>query len=338
MTPFGKSVAEVTEADLQRLIDEGWPEGRYVEFKEGVPISKEEQKRLRSSEGGQTTDRSPMYVGTLQPFGRDELLAELVAFANADGGVLILGLAETDDAPARAKAFNPLAAVAGLERKLRDVVIDCIEPRLPYAVVKAVQTQPDGAGILLLEIEPSRLGPHRVRTTLKAMIRREDSCVPMSMVEIHDMVLRNARRFDSLTEALSDRSTRFRKEFIDTLFSHKPPDPSGMPYTRDQSISWWFDQDSLAGIGFRVTVIPHDNLGIPRLERLDGLVPPDDFVQQDNAAGRVPLPGASVVWAAKHGGHRILGGVHQTDGQDGVVKAHVVKRDGFVDGTVVSWG
>ena len=99
MTPFGKSVAEVTEVDLQRLIDEGWPEGRYVEFKEGVPISKEEQKRLRSSEGDQTTDRSPMNVGTLQPFGRDELLAELVAFANADGGVLILGLAETADAP-----------------------------------------------------------------------------------------------------------------------------------------------------------------------------------------------------------------------------------------------
>ncbi len=199
MTPFGKPAARVTPADIQQLIDDKVPEGRHLEYKRDIPISDEEQKQARGAGRGDPQDRSWLQNRPLRAFGRDKLMEELVAFANADGGVLILGITETKSEPARANGFNLLPDVVSLERRLRDALVDCIEPRLPFASVVAVPTEPSGAGVVILETEQSRLGPHRVRRTREATIRREDRCDQMTMAEIHDMVIRNARRFDAVT-------------------------------------------------------------------------------------------------------------------------------------------
>lgn len=44
-------------------------------------------------------------------FGRDKLLEELVAFANADGGVLILGMIEGGSKPTTAEGLDPLPEI-----------------------------------------------------------------------------------------------------------------------------------------------------------------------------------------------------------------------------------
>jgi hypothetical protein len=318
------------------LIDDQVAEGRYIEYKVDIPVSDEEQKRQRASRVVQPVDRSWVYGKSLMPFGRDKLLEELVAFANADGGVLILGIVEADVAPHHAAGFRPLPAVSDLERRLRDAIVNCVEPRLPHGVVKAIPLQDDGAGVVLLEVEPSRLGPHRVRGTREATIRREDSCLPMSMVEIHDMVLRNARRFDEVTARLAEQPSLFLRYFEDVLVAHCPPEV--LPIGPSGRIHAWLRDEALAAAGFRVTLVPHGDLGIARLEHLAGLVPQHSFVQQSSGTSSAPVPGVEVAWMAEHGGHRVLGGVHQTEETDGLSKSYLVKRDGFVEATIVFWG
>jgi hypothetical protein len=226
MTPFGKPAARVTAADIQQLIDDKEPEGRYLEYTRDIPISDEEQKQARGAGRGDPQDRSWLQNRPLRAFGRDKLMEELVAFANADGGVLILGITETKSEPARANGFNLLPDVVSLERRLRDALVDCIEPRLPFASVVAVPIAPSGEGVVILETEPSRLGPHRVRGTREATIRREDRCDQMTMAEIHDMVIHNARRLDAVTATLEERAKVFQKTFFRTLLATSPTAPS----------------------------------------------------------------------------------------------------------------
>ncbi len=261
-------------------------------------------------------------------------MEELVAFGNADGGVLVLGVVETDVHPARADVLNPLPDVAGLERRLRDVIVDCVEPRLPQAAVVGLPTTPEGAGVVILEVEPSRLGPHRVRKTREATIRRGDSCVPLTMAEIHDMVIRNARRFDAVALTLIERLEGFQNDFTQMLVKQVPAEPA-VPEPADLRVSRWLSKENYAAFGLRVTLVPHDALGIARLEHLTGLVPPQS-VREVREAGTGHVPGADVVWITEHGGRRVLGGVEQVQREQGLVRSYRVMRDGFIEANVMS--
>jgi hypothetical protein len=336
MTPFGKPAARVTVDDIQRLIDDKVPEGRYLEYKRDIPISDEEQKHARAAGRGDPQDRSWLQKRPLRAFGRDKLMEELVSFANADGGVLILGMTETKSEPARADGFNLFPDVVGLERRLRDAIVDCIEPRLPFAFVKALPTEPSGEGVVILETEPSRLGPHRVRRTREATIRREDRCDQMTMAEIHDMVIRNARRFDAVGATLEDRAKLFHETFLRTLLPQTPT--TYIPLDPEGRIFSWLSDAGMAAFGLRITLVPHDDLGVPRLERLTGLVPPQESLLQKGRAGGIPVQGADTAWISEHGGRPQLGGVQQTGQLAAFVLSYCVKRDGLVEGTAVSWG
>jgi hypothetical protein len=333
MTPFGKPAARVTAADIQQLIDDKEPEGRYLEYKRDIPISDEEQKQARGAGRGDPQDRSWLQNRPLRAFGRDKLMEELVAFANADGGVLILGITETKSEPARANGFNLLPDVVSLERRLRDALVDCIEPRLPFASVVAVPIAPSGEGVVILETEPSRLGPHRVRRTREATIRREDRCDQMTMAEIHDMVIHNARRFDAVTATLEERAEVFQKTFFRTLLAHVP-DSTVIVSDPEGRVDMWFAQEGMAAFGLRVTLVPHDDLGIPRLQDLAGLVPPHQSLQRD---GEQPVSDSDLVWISEHEGRPLLGGVEQFTELGNFVRYYCVRRDGLVEGTALSW-
>lgn len=265
---FGKPIALATRADLDRLIDEDIPEGRHLEYKEAVPVSKEEIKR-QAKEGKPVAVDEAIAAGKgIGDHGRNELLEELVAFANGDGGVIVLGMAETPQAPPRAAKLKPIPHVAALERRLRDAIVACVEPRMPSTAVKAIETESDGSGVILLEVQSSILGPHRVRPTRNATIRREDSCSQLSMTEIHDMVLRNARRFDETNAKLVAEEQGFWDEFTDYFRSHTSR--IAAPTERDK-LEIYCSENQLALFGVRITVVPHQNLGIARLESFAGL-------------------------------------------------------------------
>jgi hypothetical protein len=124
----------IDEAALQRLIDNQVSEGRNLEFKRELPGGGDEASR--------------------------EFLADVTAFANAQGGDIVYGLDETNGAATDlpgVEVDDPDAAILRLEGKLQTGV----EPRLIGVRTNWVPLA-NGRGALVLRIPGSLSAPHRV--------------------------------------------------------------------------------------------------------------------------------------------------------------------------------
>ena len=206
--------------DLQALIDSSVQEDERIEFKRGL-----------SAEKGQV---DPWYNGgKLGRKAKIEILEESVAFANAFGGVFILGIdeQESENGPGVANKILPIPRCADLANRLELVFRDCIEPHIPGIEIIPIIKR-DDAGAVVIRVGRSRLAPHRVTLSLVCPIRRSDRCEKMTMREIQDLVLNLARGTEKLDTLLTERSERFKEEFRD--------------------FSDW-DQDA---IGIRATAVP----------------------------------------------------------------------------------
>jgi hypothetical protein len=316
---FGKPISTATKADVQRLIDDEEREGRHLEFKSDFPGD----PKVAAWSPGQ-----PIPPKRIHPF-----LEELVAFANADGGVIVLGMQESKDKPPRASQLSPLPQIVELERRVRDTLNDLIEPRLPFVAVKGIVTNGDGSGVLLVETYPSSLGPHWVRPTQGTKVRREDRADPLSMAEIHDMVLRNARRFNEVKEKLSALEREFEQHFFSTL--------DAMPWSAAKVLG----VDSSKGrvlvklnqiprslIGIRVAIVPHQKLGLARLEGISKLVPSG----QINGAKNGQVRGTySLLYQYPRSPRRVLGGVVSSIKNQNQVATLKMDRDGLTELSVI---
>src|SRR5690349_14386052 len=123
MTILRKALSDATLADLEELVSAEARETDELEFKGTLPYQPQKGQP-------QTADRWIEKGDRIGDYARDQLLAELVAFANADGGTLVLGLHETKDEPRRAHYLEALPNCEGLTRRLWDAAEDIIEPRL----------------------------------------------------------------------------------------------------------------------------------------------------------------------------------------------------------------
>ena len=99
---LSKPMGEIDLADVQALIDSEVPEGEQIEFKRELPAGREEARPLDGT------------MGNLAATPRDRILREVVAFANAYGGVLVLGIDESDEKPAVATGITPVPRCADL--------------------------------------------------------------------------------------------------------------------------------------------------------------------------------------------------------------------------------
>ena len=86
---------------------------------------------------------------------RDPLADELAAFANADGGTLVLGV--TDDREPQALEPAQLDALANL---VGEICTDSIKPALNYRIFRAPVPEPASGGALVVEI-PAGVTVHR---------------------------------------------------------------------------------------------------------------------------------------------------------------------------------
>ena len=189
--------------DLQALIDSSVQEDERIEFKRGL-----------SAEKGQ---EDPWHAGAGRKLGRKAkiaILKESVAFANAFGGALILGIEESKsrNGPGVANEISPIPHCADLADRLTSVFGSCVEPHIPGLEIIPIITQ-DDAGAVVIRVGRSRLAPHRVKPSLVCPIRRFDRCEEMTMREIQDLVLNLARGTEKLDTLLNERSERFKEEF-----------------------------------------------------------------------------------------------------------------------------
>lgn len=186
--------------DIQALISDQVPEGAQIEFKESLPAGKGKSDAWLTGGDG-IGDRA-----------RNEILEEVVAFANAFGGALVLGVADDRAKPPVAANIAPLPRCADLAARFRQIFGACVDPQLPALEIVPVPTGDDG-GVVVFRTGRSRRGPHRVQPTRKCPVRRADRCEELDMREIQDMTLNLARGTERLERLLQERSRRFEEEF-----------------------------------------------------------------------------------------------------------------------------
>lgn len=186
MTLFSKPLEKITKADLDKLIADAVPEGDQIEFKERLSASK---KGIEPWSAGQ---------GEIGEKGRDSLLREVVALANAYGGHVLLGIGETSTKPPRAAKTAPLRDCVDLAERVMLMARDCIDPQLPVFEAVGVPTGNDGAGVVVMRVPKSRMAPHMLKPTKECYFRRSDRSEPMNMREIQDLTLSLSRHIDEV--------------------------------------------------------------------------------------------------------------------------------------------
>ena len=188
--------------DIHELINSRVPEGEHFEFKETLPGK------------GKHRDSWIRGKNNIGQEAKNKVLEEAVAFANAHGGVLLIGIKESDtEEPPFAAEITPLPRCAALVDRFSSIFSACVEPQIPSLEVFAVPTEcDDDSGVLVIRVGRSRLAPHRVTTTRECTVRRRDRCEKLTMWEIQDMTLNTSRGMERFEGRLSDRSARFQDE------------------------------------------------------------------------------------------------------------------------------
>jgi Schlafen, AlbA_2 len=125
----------------------------------------------------------------------------------------LLGIDETDEKPPRAKRITPLPHCHDLAQRLRDQVRDWIEPKLAMAIVRGVETDEKGGGVVVFRIPESQHAPHRSKSDLKCYIRRDDRSEQMTMREIQDLTLLRDRGTLGVEQRFRQRSLAFSGQF-----------------------------------------------------------------------------------------------------------------------------
>lgn len=200
MTPsvFTKTLEEITPEDIAALVSERYPENEIAEFKGWLP-----------HKDGLT---HPWYSGAAEigDKARNEILAEVVAFANARGGHVLLGIMESNEHPRHALDIEPIPRCAELAERLKLQLRDCVEPQIPLVRVRGIPTKTDGSGVVVIRVPESRSAPHRLTPTRECYFRRADRSEKMTMRDIQDLSLRISRGLDEIDAKYKKRSSEFR--------------------------------------------------------------------------------------------------------------------------------
>ena len=201
---LSKPIRDITHADIESLVDSGVPEGERMEFKRELPAAKAGER-----------DQWMIDQTKIGGYAKNKILKEVVSFANAYGGVLVLGIEEDGEAePAKAKKICPIPKCEEAAKRFRDIFRDRVEPKLPACDIFAVETGSKETGVVVFRVPGrSRLAPHRIKGTNICPIRRWDRSEEMTMREIQDMTLNVARGLKRLGKKLQEREKRFEHEF-----------------------------------------------------------------------------------------------------------------------------
>lgn len=288
---FAKPIANLTRDDIERVATESVLEGPEVEFKETLPANKGRDKWIEGGDG----------IGDK---ARNEILEEVIAFANAFGGTLILGISETEDKPARAANIVPLPRCVDLADRLRMQCRDCIDPQLPTIELAGIPTQEDGSGVVVIRTPRSRMAPHRHKATLECYVRRADRSEKMTMREIQDLTLHVERGLAEIEAKFSRRANAFGLRFANFK--------AGNPHC----------------FGVRATLLPLSQLYIHRVHGNAAVVPPLERLSGSmNKSGPYELH----IPVYSHTPRPIIRGTKWESGQDEFISNREVNCDGLIE-------
>lgn len=194
---FTKPANELTLEHVQKLVGVA-VEDHTTEFKVGLTVK----------------DGSPHpwpKSGKVDEHARDDVLKEVVAFANADGGNMIIGMAQSGDAQHQATKIKELPKCKLLADRFRQLSSSWIEPPcLGIEWIGICKDKESDDGVVLVRVPRSRDAPHRLRASKEFYIRRGQDSEPMTVQEIRDITLGRMSDFAELQARLDARREKIR--------------------------------------------------------------------------------------------------------------------------------
>ena len=199
---FTKPLAEIDKDDIQALVEHEAQENATLEFKQ----------KLDSTEEGKSIDKV-----------KDELVKDVSAMANANGGFIIYGIKEEKGGKAK--------EVVGIEREIKgrpveewieQVLIQNIRPRLAF-IPRVVNLEDDGKIVLVLQVSRIPYRPHMVLAENVYYVRHNCSVALADEHEVRKMVLESKSSSDEVKEFLKKRNLddKDKKDFALTPLSRR---------------------------------------------------------------------------------------------------------------------
>lgn len=128
---------------LNRLKDEGYPEGKDIDFKRGVSLFKKPEEKPAALD-----DR------------RTEFLRDIASFANTHGGYLVIGIDEVEKKPTGFPGFD-VDSIDSLQQTMENLMQTGINPRIQGYQFRWLDAE-EGKKIAVIKIPPSWNPPHMV--------------------------------------------------------------------------------------------------------------------------------------------------------------------------------
>lgn len=162
----GQSLHDLSFSDFQVLIDKHIPEGPHLEYKEVA------------------------YSG--RPADIREMLRDVTALANAEGGYLVMGIRE--DHAGRATTLSPIDDPKAKVQAINQACLDGIQERIPGLEVVSYEIG-FNQGIIVIRVPPSEQRPHMmVRDHSTDFVCRYGADKrEMTLAEIRELILGNPR-------------------------------------------------------------------------------------------------------------------------------------------------
>ena len=181
----------ICEADLAELVDGQVPEGLHLDYK-------------RDSYGTSDSDKR-------------ELLKDVSAFANANGGHIIVGIDEAKGYASQLCGIEPANIDVEVSR-LDQIIRTGIEPRIPGIRVRAVPLASQSHAVVV-RVPRSWQLPHRVcaQKWNKFWIRNSAGS--------HEAGMEELRHLFTLSASAMDRARAFRAERMELITSGKGSRP-----------------------------------------------------------------------------------------------------------------
>jgi Putative DNA-binding domain len=225
-----KPLDQIEWPDIEYLVSNSVEEGQFIDFKDG---------RIFEAKG-------------LSRSGREDLAKAVVAFTNAYGGTVIVGIEDKDDlAVSLDHIVDDLSQrTESLERSLRDT----IDPPIAGFAVRAIHKD-EKSGAIILRVPASVTAPHGFGRPPVCYVRQGKNSNPMSMRDVQsafwDARTRQERIAAIRAEARADylKYGPGYKETPEALEYFAPPNqrPFG------------------PGLSFRATAIPQQSFSIDPL-------------------------------------------------------------------------
>ncbi len=231
---------EVVWQDIVDLAASGVAEDAMLEFKGLLPEKNGKEH--------------PWYGGRDQitDFTRDELAAEVVALANAYGGRLIIGVAETQDRPRKAAGTALLPRCEKFAEQFEQALRSIVDPPIGGLQIRAITNpETDDTGAVVIAVPASDLAPHGIGRPPAAYVRRGTSCEPMTMRDLQSAFWEARTRRERIDQLREKARTEMRSLFDRIL-------KLGIPQTRNAEAI----PAGSPGMCVRMNAIPHQSLNL----------------------------------------------------------------------------